>query len=567
MSSIYEQRPWLNLYPQWLPNELEIPNKTAIDVFEDTACQRPQAAAIHYFDSTITYGELNSLADSLASALSDLGLGKGDRIALDLQNVPQFLISQYAAWKLGAIVVPLNPMYKEKELEYLLNDCRAKILVAMESTTYKSAKGAAARAPIEKIITTSELDFLPSEQSPPELLKGFQKKKPPETLDFLELIDKYWLNTPPRAKVNPNDVAYLIYTSGTTGPPKGAMSIHSGIVFNATVYKISCCLDDLDIILGMAPLFHVTGAIGHLALASLIGAPLILSYRFDSEEVLRLIEKWQATFSMGAITAYIALLNHPEFQRRNLRSLVKAFSGGAPLSAGFIDRFEQASGIYIHNIYGMTETTSPSHACPLGVRAPVDSQSGALSIGFPVPNTYAKIVDIETGNTEMPPGEVGELIVKGPMVVPGYWDKPEETQHAIREEWLYTGDVVKMDNDGWFYLVDRKKDLINVSGFKVWPRDVEDVLYQHPAVREVAVIGVPDAYRGETVKAFVSLREEWERRVKPSELTEFCRQRMAAYKYPRFVEIMPEIPKTLTGKFLRWTLREQELKKNRIAKE
>jgi long-chain acyl-CoA synthetase len=345
------------------------------------------------------------------------------------------------------------------------------------------------------------------------------------------------------------------------------MSIHSGIVFNARVYRVSCCLDNLDILLGIAPLFHVTGTISHLALASLIGAPLILFYRFDPGEALRLIEKWRATFSMGAITAYIALLNHPEFQRRNLRSLGKAFSGGAPISVGFIDRFEKASGIYIHNIYGMTETTSPSHACPLGVRAPADSQSGALSIGFPVPNTYARIVDIETGNTEMPPGEVGELIVRGPMVVPGYWDKPEETQYAIRDGWLYTGDVVKMDEDGWFYLVDRKKDLINVSGFKVWPRDVEDVLYQHPAVREAAVIGVPDAYRGETVKAFISLGEEYDGKVSPSELTEFCRQRMAAYKYPRLVEIIPEIPKTLTGKFLRRVLREKELQKSRIAKE
>jgi long-chain acyl-CoA synthetase len=561
MSSIYEKRPWLSLYPKGIPSDLEIPNTTAIDIFEGTASKLPQAPAIHYFDNTISYGELNSLADSLAAALADLGVGKGDRIALDLQNIPQFLISQYAAWKLGAIVVPLNPMYKERELEYYLNDSGAKIIVAMESTSYGPVKDVLAKVHIEHVITTSEIDFLPPGQPLPELLKGFQKKKPPETLDFLELINKYRSNTPPRAKVSPNDVAHLIYTSGTTGPPKGAMNTHRNIVFTAEVYKALCNLGASDVVLGAAPLFHVTGTVGHMAITCLVGAPLVLFYRFDPAEVLRLIEKWRVTFIVAAITFFIALLDHPDFKRRDHSSLDKVFSGGAPVSAGFVDRFEQSSGIYIHHMYGLTETTSPGIMPALGMRAPTDTESGVLSIGFPPPNTYAKIVDTEEGTTEMPPGEAGEIIIKGPHIVPGYWGKPEETAHAIRNGWLYTGDVAKMDKDGWFYVVDRKKDLINVSGFKVWPREVEDVLYQHPAVKETAVIGVPDAYRGETVKAFVSLREEYAGKVSPQQLTEFCRQRMAAYKYPRIVEIVPEIPKTATGKFLRRALREQELEK------
>ena len=567
MSSIYEQRPWLSLYPKWLPSELEIPNTTAIDNFEDTVSRQPQAVAIHYFDSTITYGELNSLADSLAAALSDLGLEKGNRIALDLQNVPQFLISQYAAWKLGAIVVPLNPMYREKELEYLLNDSGAKILVAMESTTYEFAKGAVAKTSIEKVITTSEVDFLPPGQPLPESLKFSQKRKPAETLDLLELINKYQRHITPRAEVNPSDVAHLIYTSGTTGPSKGAMNTHGNIAFNSLVWKTICNLDASDVLLGAAPLFHVTGTVAQLAIASLIGAPLIIFYRFDPGEALRVIEKWKATFAVGSITVFMALLDHPDFQRRDLSSLDKVLSGGAPVSPAFVERFEQASGLYIHNVYGLTEATSPSHMCPPGIRHPTDPESGALSVGFPVPNTYAKIVDTETGTTEMPPGEIGEIVIKGPMIVPGYWRKPEETRHAIRNGWLYTGDVGKMDKDGWFYVVDRKKDLINVSGFKVWPRDVEDILYQHPAVKEAAVIGVPDAYRGETVKAFVSLHEEHEGKISPPELIDFCRQRMAAYKYPRIVEIMPEIPKTLTGKFLRRVLRDQEPQGNTTTRE
>ena len=563
MSSIYEKRPWLSLYPEGTPSDLEISDKTAIDIFEDTASKQPQAPAIHYFDSTITYGELNSLAESLAAALSDLGLGKGDRIALNLQNIPQFPISQYAAWKLGAIVVPLNPMYKEKELEYYLNDSRAKIVVAMEATTYEPVKNAAAKAPVEQVITTSEIDFLPPGQPLPNLLKDFRKKKSPETLDFLELINKYQMSTAPRAEVSPSDVAHLLYTSGTTGPPKGAMNTHGNVVFaTEAAYKTFCNVGTSDVVLGASPLFHVTGTVGHIAIASLVGAPLVIFYRFDPSETLRLIEKWRVTNIVAAITFYFALLDHPDFHQRDLSSLKKLFSGGAPVPAGFVDRFEQSSGVYIHHTYGLTETTSPGLFPTLVTRAPVDPETGALSTGFPIPNSCAKIVDAEEGTSEMPPGELGEIIIKGPMIVPGYWGKPEETAHAIRGGWLYTGDIGKMDENGWFYVVDRKKDLINVSGFKVWPREVEDILYQHPAVKETAVIGVPDAYRVETVKAFVSLREEYEGKTSPQELIEFCRQRMAAYKYPRIIEFIPEIPKTLTGKFMRRVLREQELNRN-----
>ncbi|MEW6112858.1 MAG: AMP-binding protein, partial [Thermodesulfobacteriota bacterium] len=253
------------------------------------------------------------------------------------------------------------------------------------------------------------------------------------------------------------------------------------------------------------------------------------------------------------------LMNHADITKRNLSSFVKAYSGGAPVSNAMVDRFKELTGLMLHNVYGMTETNSPSHIVPLGQRAPVDPESGALSVGVPVPGAVSKIMDLDDHARELAAGEVGEIVNRGPMIIPGYWNKPEETANAIKDGWLYSGDVGKMDENGWFYVVDRKKDLIIASGYKVWPRDVEDVLYQHPAVREAAVVGVPDAYRGETVKAFVALKQGQENSVTPEEIIAFCKDRMAAYKYPRQVEIVAEIPKTLTGKFLRRALRDKEL--------
>jgi len=317
------------------------------------------------------------------------------------------------------------------------------------------------------------------------------------------------------------------------------------------------CIDEKDVVLGVAPLFHVTGEVSHLAVATLLGIPVVLYYRFDPAETLRLIEQWKVSFTVASITVYIALLSHPDIKKRNLSSFVKAYSGGAPVSEATVNQFKDLTGLYLYNVYGMTETNSPSHIVPWGARAPVDPESGALSVGVPLPNCVIKIMDLEEGTRELAPGEVGEIVDSGPIVIPGYWEKPEETAHAIRNGWLYTGDVGKMDENGWFYVVDRKKDMIVASGYKVWPRDVEDVIYQHPAVKETAVVGEPDPYRGETVKAFVALKEGMENEITPEEIISFCKARMAAYKYPRTVEFVSEIPKTLTGKFLRRKLREK----------
>ncbi len=551
----YEGRPWLKHYPSYIPPQLTTRFANGLEMFLETAKAMPEQAAIYYFDQSMSYSELDNKSTALAAALQGRGVTHGDRVALYLQNIPQFLIALYGAWKVGAIVVPCNPMFKQRELEYHLNDSGAKGLICLESLYETIARDIIANTKVEFVITTSELDFV-ARESVPALLGSSSKQRFDETLDMLELLAQFdGANIQP-ATLTPADVAFLTYTSGTTGRPKGAMNTHGNVVFNATFYQQWMQLDSNDVVIGVAPFFHITGLIAHLAVAALAGMPIIMFYRFDPAETLRLIEKWRGSFTVAAITVFIALLNHPDLKTRDLSSLRKAYSGGAPVSPAIVEHFQELTGVYIHNIYGLTETTSPSHAVPLGGHAPVDTDSGALSVGVPIPNTICRVLDVATGQ-DLPPGEVGELITKGPEVVAGYWEKPEETANAIRDGYLYTGDVARMDEEGWFYLVDRKKDMIIASGFKVWPREVEDVLYQHPAVREAGVVGVPDAYRGETVVAYVALKSGFEGKVTPEELIHFCKQRMANYKYPRHIEILEELPKTPTGKFLRRELRDK----------
>lgn len=558
MDSIYEERPWLKNYPPNVPHDLELPSGTALDDFKNSAAVRPDAPAVYYFEHVITYGEIDRLSDILAAAFKDLGLEKGARIIVDLQNVPQFLIATYAAWKSGAVVVPVNPMYKEKELLYFCEDSGATIFFTLDEIAAELDLSFLKKTAVQKLITTSALDLLPPDTKPPELLQDIKPISVRGALCLRDLLENFENKSITDPGLSENDIAYLTYTSGTTGPPKGAMNTHGNIAFNARVYRAVQCIDNHDVVVGVAPLFHVTGEVAHLAIAALAGIPLILYYRFDAAETLRLIERWRATMTVGSITVFIALMNHPDIKKRDLSSLIKAYSGGAPVSEAIVNQFEELTGRYIYNVYGMTETNSPSHIVPWGKRAPVDPESGALSVGVPVPNCVMKIMHLEDPSKALAPGEIGEIVDSGPIIIPGYWRKPEETRHAIRDGFLYTGDVGKMDEDGWFYVVDRKKDMIVASGYKVWPRDVEDVIYQHPAVRETAVVGVPDSYRGETVKAFIALKEGEQGAVTEKEIISFCKQRMAAYKYPRQVEFVPEIPKTLTGKFLRRHLREKK---------
>ncbi len=519
MNSIYSSKPWVTQYRSQA--ELPIPDCSMIEAFERSARRAPHAPAIYHFDETISFGRLDDLAGRFAALLGKWGIGKGDRVAVSLQNDPEFAIAELGAWKRGAILVPLNPMFKEKEVAYHLADSGARVWVVLDSAYAELALASG----VERVITARDLMDAVAAESPGAVA---------------------------RVAVAAEDIAFLVYTSGTTGPAKGAKILHRNVAFNAEVFRTWMQIGPGDVILGLAPLFHITGLVAQLALSQAAGIPLMLFHRFDGAEVLRLSRQWRPTMCVAAITAYIALMNESS---ECADFLPKCFSGGAPVAPSLTERFQARFGTYIHNIYGLTESASPTHAVPLGVRAPVDPGSGALSIGVPVPNCEAKVIGLEDPDKEMPPGEAGELALKGPMIFPGYWNKPEESQRAFHNGYFRTGDVAIMDANGWFYLVDRKKDMIIASGFKVWPREVEDMLYQHPAVREAAVIGAPDEYRGETVKAFVALKEEYSGRVPEAEIIQFCKERMAAYKYPREVVFVPEIPKTATGKFLRRQLR------------
>lgn len=528
MESLLASRPWLNQYSSWVPAELPMPPVSMADLFEQTAAARPDAPALHYFDETMAFGELDRLANRMAHWLKRRGIGKGDRVAIITQNDPEFLVAQLGAWKRGAIIVPLNPMFKEKELDYHLRDSGARALVALRDY-HEANRAAIAATAVECSLTTRAGG------------------------DFYAALDAEPDNGEARLAVTPEDIAELVYTSGTTGAPKGAIGLHRNIAINAEVFRRWMRIGEGDVILGAAPLFHITGLVAEIALSYLTGAPLVLYHRFDPATTFRMAAQWRTTFCVAAITAYIALMNDPSAESADFSSMTKCYSGGAPVAPGITEQFERKLGVYIHNIYGLTESNSPSHATPLDARAPVDPRSGALAIGLPIPGLDARIVDLADPARVLAAGEAGELAMRGPMMFPGYWNKPEATAAAHHDGWFLTGDVAVMDEAGWFYIVDRKKDMIVASGFKVWPRDVEDVLYTHPAVKEAAVIGVPDEYRGETVKAFVALKAGAV--ATPEEIVAFCKERMAAYKYPRQVEFVEEIPKTATGKFLRRALR------------
>jgi len=549
--STYADRPWLARYGAGRPADLTPDHETMLDLFRASVARAPDTELIRYFDGVLTVAEMDRASDALASALLDRGFTGGDRLALYLQNNPAFVIGLVAAWKAGGIAVAINPMNRHRELTYLLADSGATALLCLDELYADVGRGviAAGDTAVRIVITASALDR--QQRVDPRLFGSVLKPVAEDALDLETLLEQYAGRTPPPARPHPDDVAVLTYTSGTTGVPKGAMNTHRTMAFNSQTYRDWMALTPGDRVLGVAPLFHITGLVGHVGIALLLPCPLVLAHRFHPGVVLDAIREHRPTFTVAAITVFISLAGQPDAVPADFASLTIAYSGGAPIAPAVRDRIAAATGLDIHNIYGLTETNSPSHGVPYGAAAPVDPRSGALSIGVPVFNTVVRVLG-EDGE-EVPVGEIGEFAIRGPQVVPGYWNKPDATAESIPGGELRTGDVGFMDDEGWFYLVDRKKDMINAAGYKVWPREVEDVLYAHPAVREAAVVGVPDEYRGETVKAFVSLLPGAS--ATPAELIEYCRANMAAYKYPRAVEIVDDLPKTTTGKILRRELR------------
>ena len=546
--SDYDERPWLALYGDQ-PADYDIEFADALSMFRAGVERDPDGVALQYFDGSVTRRELDEATDAMAAGLLAEGFSPGDRLAVYLQNVPQFVMAMVATWKAGGVMVSINPMSRTRELSYLLKDSGATVLLSLDTLYDEVARDVVPDTDVRLVLTTSGLDLQTRDDE--RLFAGVTRQRHEGTTDLLEFIEAHRGQTPPPATLGSDDVAFLTYTSGTTGVPKGAMNTHRNVCFTAQVYRDWTHAGRDGSIFGIAPLFHITGLIGHVAVSMLVPQTLVLAYRFEPQVVLDAFREHRPAFTIGAITAFSALLNAPGFSREHFDSFTSIYSGGAAISPAAERGFLEATGKQVHNAYGLTETTSPMTVTPFGSPSPVDPTSGALSVGVPAPNTIVRIQDDD--GKDLPLGEVGEIVADGPQVVAGYWGKPEETAAGLPGGALRSGDVGFMDPQGWVFIVDRKKDMINASGYKVWPREVEDVLAEHPAVRESAVVGVPDEKRGETVKAFVSLKPGAS--VTPEELIAHCKERMAAYKYPRSIELIDELPKTVTGKILRRELR------------
>ncbi|MEU8625417.1 AMP-binding protein [Streptomyces sp. NPDC048669] len=546
--SIYAAKPWLPLLSEAQRAPVH-PAETLVHAFRDSAGRAPGHPALAYFDGRLTYRETDELSDSVAGHLADRGLERGDRVAIMLQNSPQFVLALLGAWKAGATVVPLNPMYKSGEVGHVLKDAEVTALICSDRAWEGYLRDTAAAAPAVRIaVTACELDFQTEND---ERVLNFGRLPAADDADDLVAVARQGLAVPAGRELTAADVALISYTSGTSGTPKGAMNSHGNIMVNAERQRVGHPIAEGSAYFALAPLFHITGMVCQLAACLANAGTLVLAYRFHPGVVLDAFAEHRPAYTVGPSTAFMALAATPGVTPEHFASFQVISSGGAPLPPALVEKFRTGFGPYIRNGYGLTECTAPCASVPPEREAPVDPASGTLSVGVPGPDTVVRIID-ENG-ADVPFGEQGEIAVRGPQVVSGYWRLPEATAAAFPDGELRTGDIGFMDREGWLYVVDRKKDMINASGFKVWPREVEDVLYTHPAVREAAVVGVPDAYRGETVRAYVSLRPG--SAVEPDELGAYCKERLAAYKYPREVEILAELPKTASGKILRRELR------------
>ncbi|MFE5481127.1 AMP-binding protein [Streptomyces sp. NPDC056527] len=510
--------------------------------------KNPVATALRYFDGSLSVQDVDAASDALAAAFEARGTKRGDRVGVYLQNIPQYTLVLLALWKLGATAMGLNPMYRRHELRRIVDDAGAVGIVCADADVEETL-GTLAGSTVQWLISASALDY--QSRSDPRVFATTRRPAPAPDGDVVALIEEFSGSRPTPVRLTRDDLAFLTYTSGTTGPPKGAMNTHGNVLSVVTTYASWADVSDGDVVLAIAPLFHITGAVVNATISLLTETTLVLTGRFHPEVVLEAFAEHGVTFTIGSITAFNAIYELPQAEPRHFVSVKTLYSGGAPIPPATVERFRERFGVYIHNGYGMTETTSAVIAVPPGRRAPIHLPSGTLSIGKPLPHLTARVVDLH-GNP-VPSGEQGELELSGPQVVPGYWGQREATKQTMPQGRLRSGDVAIIDAQGWVYLVDRLKDQINVSGYKVWPREVEDALYEHPSVLEAAVIGEPDDYRGEAVVAYVSLKAGLS--ATQEELIAFSRDRLAAYKCPRRVNFIVDLPKTQSGKIRRAELR------------
>jgi acyl-CoA synthetase (AMP-forming)/AMP-acid ligase II len=546
---------WSRVWDPRIPRVFT-PQEPVMEYLRDSAKASPDKPALIYYGRCITYRQLSEAIDRFAGVLAGLDVMKGDRVALFMQNCPQFVISYFGALRAGAVVVSLNPMFKSAELEYELNDSGAGTIVALDYL-YPEVLRAGGRIRLKNVILTRLADYLPEA---PELPLPAEMEQPehsfPGTLDFLELLRRSRSPSAPVVTSLKNDVALLQYTGGTTGLPKGAVLTHYTLAHNAAAVPLWFAYSGQDVHTGIMPFFHVAGMIHSMCAALVSGGTLVVLARFSPEVLAKAIEKYRCTVLNTITTMYTGLLEWTGTDRYDLSSLRLVWEGGAPLPAAAEERLKKLlPQAFVGEGYGLTETLTG------GVNTPLYRRKQGF-IGIPFPSTDIKIVDLETGRKECGVGEEGEVVIRGPCVMRGYWNNPAETRQQIRKGWLHTGDIGRFDEEGYLAIVSRKKELIKCSGFSVFPSEVEDLLYKHPAIAEVSVIGIPDSYRGETPKAFIVLRPEYRGKIREGDILTWAKDTMAPYKRPRVVEFREALPKSGAGKVLRRVLAEEEAARN-----
>jgi len=551
----YKTKPWLKNYDKGVPAHIDYPEINIYEFLVNSAKNFGGRTALWFLKNKISYKKLDDITDRLATALVDLGVKKGDVVAIMIPNFPQFIMSYYGILKAGAIVTACSVLHTEHELAYQLNDSGAEIIIAWDNQVEK-INNIRDRTRLRHVIITNVFDYSPmAPRNPPEI-SG--------TLQFLNLITNTKPN-PPKFETHPKeDIACLQYTGGTTGLPKGAMLTHYNLVSNC-VAVVAWGTDELrrgkETILTNLPLFHIYGQTVCMNMHVYIGSTIALNPDpRDQKSLFEMIKSTSPTMFPGVPTMYMRLLERDDLEdyAKDMRSIRICNTGAAPMPPEVLKDFEERTGSKILEGYGMTESSPVTHTNPFKGERKIGS------VGMPIPDTEVKIVDIEDYTKIMPLGESGEIMIKGPQVMKGYWNKPEETDNQIKDRWLLTGDIAKMDDDGYFYIVDRKKDMINVSGFKVYPRELEDVLFENEAIENAAVIGVPDPNLpgSEKVKAYIVLKDGFKESDEMiAEIKEFCRKVVAPYKIPKFIEFRKELPETLVGKVLRKDLKEIEARR------
>ncbi|MEM1991953.1 MAG: long-chain fatty acid--CoA ligase [Nitrososphaerota archaeon] len=539
-------RPWYRFYPESVPRSIDYPEIPLHGLLERSASAYPEKIAVVSGENgyRLTYRELNELASRFANVLISMDAARGDRVALFLPNIPQFLIAYYGALKAGCVVTTISPLARENTLLFQLNDSEAESLVVYEPLLPTFLK-VTSSTKVKRIFVTGG-----DTNKPPQLPEG--------NCHWFDVVLSKYSPEPPKVEINPKrDLACLQYTGGTTGTPKGAMLTHFNMVSNAIAFSVwTRCRPAKEVFLTVLPLSHIFGMTTSMNAPIYTVGTIVLLQKFDVKKVLETIQSYGVTVFCGVPTMYALIVASPEVQSYNLRSIRCCISGGSPLPPEVQRKFIQLTGGVLVEGYGLTECSPGTHTNPVD---PSMKSVKIGSIGLPWPDVDARIVDLETGSKTLPPGEIGELVIKGPQVMLGYWKRPEETREVLRDGWLYTGDVAKMDEDGYFYIVDRKKDLIKHKGYSVYPREVEDVIYEHPAVKLCAVVGKPDPVAGEVPKAFVVLKDGAQ--LTADELINFLKERLEPYKLVREVEFRKELPLTSAGKVHRRLLREEELSK------